>query len=70
MTSTDILKPILVNIVNNVFKTKSISSLNGISGSFIYKYAYENKTYNHIILLLDIGNLSNSFFSIALASGT
>lgn len=50
---SDILKPILVNIVNNVFKTKSISSLNGISGSFIYKYAYENKTYNHIILLLD-----------------
>ena len=50
---SDILKPILINIVNNVFKTKSISSLNGISGSFIYKYAYENKTYNHIILLLD-----------------
>ena len=42
----------VINIVNNVFKTKSISSLNGISGSFIYKYAYENKTYNHIILLL------------------
>jgi len=53
-TIMDVLKPVLIDRLQKVFKTKDLKSLSGLTGSFVYEHKLaKGKTFGYIRLAID-----------------